>query len=162
MRSILTPLTFWVFVVWSCFVLGGSVYEAVVVVPLIASDPPRSLAATNPLLVVPERAGMFFWSTATPGLGLVALAALLTSFGTPRPQMNWRIASTGLLLIVVAVTLLYFRPTIVNLVVHHGGGQPDDVIAAQMRRWVMLNWMRVAAVAVSIGMGVRAFLLPIS
>ena len=160
MRSILTSLTIWVFVVWSCVVLGGSLYEAIAVWPLVASDPPRSLAATNQALAVPGRAGMFFWSWATPGLGLVALAALLTSFGTPRPNMTWRIASTVLLLIAVAATLLYFRPTIISLVVEHGGGRPDDEIAAQMRRWVVLNWVRITTLAVSVGMGVRALLLP--
>jgi len=160
MRSILTSLTFWVFVVWSCVVLGGSLYESVAVWPLVASDPPRSLAATDQVLDVAGRAGMFFWSWATPGLGLVALAALSTSFGTRRPHLTWRIASTVLLLIVIVATLLYFRPTIIRLVVDHGGGQPDDEIAAQMRQWVMFNWVRITAVAVSIGMGVRALLLP--
>jgi hypothetical protein len=63
------------------------------------------------------------------------------------------------LLVAIAATLLYFRPTIISLVVDHGGGQPDDEIAAQMRRWVMLNWVRMTAVAVSIGMVVRALLL---
>lgn len=159
MRSILTSLTFWAFVIWACVVLGGSLYEAVAVWPLVASDPPRSLAATNQVLAVPARAGMFFWSWATPGLGLIALAALLTSSGTPRPQMTWRIASTVLLLVAVAATLLYFRPTIISLVVGHGGGQPDNLVAAKMRQWVMLNWVRVAALAVSLGMGVRALLL---
>ncbi len=159
MRSILTSLTFWVFLVWSCVVLGGGLYEAIAVWPLVASDPPRSLAATNQVLDVASRAGMFFWSWATPGVGLVGLAALLTSFGTPRPLMTWRIASTVLLLVAVAATLLYFRPTIISLVVGHGGGQPDDVVAAQMRQWVMLNWVRTAALAISIGMGVRALLL---
>ncbi len=159
MRSILTSLTFWVFLVWSCIVLGGGLYEAVAVWPLVAADPPRSLAATNQVLDVAARAGMFYWSWATPGLGLVALAALLTSFGTPGPQKTWRIATTVLLLITVAATFLYFRPTIVSLVVNHGGGQPDNEIAAQMRRWVMFNWVRITAVAVSIGMGVRALLL---
>jgi hypothetical protein len=71
-------------------------------------------------------------------------------------------ASIGLLLTVVAATLLYFRPTIIDLVVNHGGGRPDDVIAAQVRQWVMLNWMREGAVAASIAMGVRALLLPMS
>ncbi len=160
MRSILTSLTFWVFLVWSCVVLGGGLYESVAVWPLVAADPPRSLAATNQVLAVPERAGMFFWSWATPGLGLVGLAALLTSFGTPRPHMTWRIASTVLMLVAVAATFLYFRPTIISLVVDHGGGQSDDEVAAQMRRWVMLNWVRATATAVSIGMGVRALLLP--
>jgi hypothetical protein len=162
MRAVLTSLTFWVFLVWSCVVLGGSLYESVAVWSLIAADPSRSLAATNQVLAVPERAGMFFWSWATPGLSLVGLAALLTSFGTPRPHITWRIASIVLMLVVVATTFLYFRPTIIGLVVGHGGGQPDDVIAAQMRHWVMLNQMREAVLAVSIVMGVRALLLSTS
>jgi hypothetical protein len=37
MRPILTSLTFLVFVVWSCVVLGGGLYEAVAVWPLVAS-----------------------------------------------------------------------------------------------------------------------------
>ncbi len=159
MRSILTTLTFWVFLVWSSVVLGGGLYEAIAVWPLVASDPPRSLAATNQVLDVASRAGMFFWSWATPGLGLVGLAALLTSFSTPPPLRTWRIASTVLLLVAVASTLLYFRPTIIGLVVGHGVGQPDDVIAARMHQWVILNWVRASAVAISVGMGVRALLL---
>jgi Domain of unknown function (DUF1772) len=160
MQSIFAPLTFRIFVVWSCLILGSSLYESVVVFPLIASNPPQSLAATNQVLAVPQRAGMSFWSWATPILGAVALAALLTSFGSPRPQMVWRIASASLVLMVVAATLLYFRPTIISLVINHGGGQPDDVIAAQMHRWVVLNWLRLASMAVSIGMAVRGFLPP--
>jgi hypothetical protein len=156
MRAILPTLTFWVFLVWSCLVLGAALYEAVAVWPLVASDPPESLAAANQ---VPARAGMFFWSWATPALGLFALAALFASFGTSRPYMTWRIASTLLLLLAVAATLLYFRPAIISLVVDHGGARPHDQIAAQMRRWVMLNWVRIAAVAASIGMGVHALLL---
>jgi hypothetical protein len=159
MRSILTSLTFWVSLVWSCVILGGSLYESTAVWSLVAADPSRSLAATNPVLAVPERAGAFFWSWATPGLGLVGLAALFTSFGTPRPQMTWRIVSIVLMLVVVVTTFLYFRPTIISLVVGHGGGQPDDVIAAQMRQWVMLNWARQTALAVSICMAVRALVL---
>jgi len=159
MRSILTSLTFSIFLVWACVVFGGGLYEAIAVWPLVAADPPHSLAATNQVLDVASRAGMFFWSWATPGLGLVALAALLTSFGTPGPHKTWRLASIVLLLITVATTFLYFRPTIVGLVVRHGGGLPDDVIAAQMRRWVMLNWVRASALGISIAMGVRALLL---
>ena len=129
MRSILTSLTFWIFLIWSCVSLGGGLYEAIAVWPLVAADPPRSLAATNQVLAVVGRAGMFFWSWTTPILGLVGLAALLTSFGTPLPHRTWRIASIMLLLGAVAATLLYFRPTIISLVVDHGGAQPDDEIS---------------------------------
>jgi len=162
MRLILASVTFWLFVVWSCFILGAGVYEALVVEPFWAGAAPTSLMASNPLLVVPERAGMVFWSTVTPGLGLVALAALLTSFGTPRPHMTWRIASTGLALFTILVTAVYFVPTIIKMVAHHGGGLPDDVVVAEVKRWVVLNWFRVAAMVVSIGMGIRALLLPMS
>lgn len=158
MRSTLASPIFCVFVIWSCLVLGGSLYEATAVWPLVASDPPRTLAATNPVLAVPSRAGMFFWSWVTPVLGLVALAALLTSFGTPRPRSTWRIASAALVLVAVAATLLYFRPTIVSLVVDGGGGRTADEIAADMHRWVMLNWLRVVTLAASIVIGARALL----
>jgi Domain of unknown function (DUF1772) len=160
MRSILPSVTFWVFVVWSCVVLGGSLYEAVAVWPVVAANLSQPLDSTNQLLTVPARAGMFFWSWATPGLGLVGLAGLLTSFSTPQPHRTWRIASTVLLLVIIAATLLYFRPTIISLVVDHGGGRTDGEIAAQMGRWVTFNWVRVTALAVSVGMGVRALLLP--
>lgn len=86
----------------------------------------------------------------------IALAAFFTSFLTPRRQMVWRLASTGLFLLTTFATRAYFRPSIINMVVYHGAGQTDDVLAASAKMWVSLNWVRAGAVAVSLGLGLRA------
>lgn len=162
MYSLFSSLALWAFVIGTAFILGAGLYEALVVVPFWAADAPRMLLENSPFLRVPIRSGHVFWPTVTPGLGIVALAALLTSFGLPQRQLTWRIAGTGLLLIVTAVTLAYFRPSIINMVVHHGAGRTADALAVDARTWVSLNWLRIAAVAVSLGMGLRALVLSLS
>jgi hypothetical protein len=96
----------------------------------------------------------------TPGLGIVAVAAFLTSFGMPQKEMIWRLAGTGLFLVMTIATLVYFRPSIINMVVHHGAGRSGDALATGAQMWVALNWLRIAVVAASLGMGLRALTLP--
>lgn len=156
----LSLVTLWIFVIGSGFILGAGIYEAVVVVPFWANGAPQSLMADNPLLRVPIRAGEAFWSVVTPALAIIALAALLTSFGTAHLHMVWRLAGTGLFLLTAIVTLTYFRPSVIQMV-HHGAGRMNQELVADAKRWVVLNWFRIGAVAASLAMGVRALLLPI-
>lgn len=158
MRSI-ASLTLWLFVIGTSFILGASLYEALVVVPFWAAGAPASLAEGNPLLQVHIRAGHVFWQYFTPALGLITLLALLTSFGAPPRLLAWRLAATGLLLAVVVATLVYFRPVIIGMVVNHGAGLTPEALAAEARRWVALNWVRDIAVAAALAMGIRALLL---
>lgn len=153
-------LTLWMFVIGAGFILGAALYEMLVVVPFWAGDAPQSLMEGNPFLRVPIRSGQVFWSVITPGLGIVALTAFLTSFGLPQKEMIWRLAGSGLFLVVTIVTLAYFRPSIIDMVVHHGAGRSGDALAAGARMWVALNWLRIAAVAASLGMGLRALTPP--
>jgi hypothetical protein len=110
----------------------------------------------NPFLRVPLRSGQVFWPIVTPGIGFVALAGFFTSFVAPRRQMVWRLAGTGLFLLTTVMTLTYFRPSIINMVVYHGAGRTDDVLAANAGMWVALNWLRIGAVLASVGLGIRA------
>ena len=153
-------LTLWMFVVGTGFILGAGLYEMLVVVPFWAGNAPQSLMEGNPFLRVPIRSGHVFWPVVTPCLGIIALAAFLSSFGMPQKEMIWRLAATGLLLVMTIVTLAYFRPSIINMVIHHGAGRSADVLAADAKMWVALNWVRIAAVAASLGMGLRALTLP--
>jgi hypothetical protein len=89
----------------------------------------------------------------------IALATLFTSFVTPRRHRAWRLASTGLFLLATLATLTYFRPSIINMVVYHGAGQTDHVLADNARMWAALNWVRIGAVVVSLGLGLRALTL---
>jgi hypothetical protein len=78
----------------------------------------------------------------------------------PQKEMIWRVAGTGLFLVVTIFTLAYFRPSIINMVVHHGAGRSDNALAAGAKMWVALNWLRIGAVVASLGMGLRALTLP--
>ena len=157
----IASVTLWLFVLGTALVLGAALYETLVVVPFWSDRAPASFSEANPLLQVQERAGHAFWQYYTPALGAIALAALVTSFGTPPRHMAWRVAASGLLVVVSIATLAYFRPALIGMIVDHGAGRAPETLAAEARRWVALNWVRVIAVAASLAMGVRALLLPI-
>lgn len=160
MRSI-SSVTLWLFIVGTAFILGAGVYETLVVVPFWSNGAPASLSEANPLLQVQIRAGYAFWQYYTPALALIALLALLTSFGAPARHLAWRLAATGMLILVSIGTLAYFRPVVIQMVVNHGAGRGPEALAAEARRWVGLNWVRIGAVAASLAMGIRALLLPL-
>ena len=160
MRSF-ASLTLWIFVIGTALILGAGLYENLVVVPFWSAGAPASLAKGNPLLQVQIRAGHAFWQYFTPALSLIALLALVTSFGAPPRHLLWRLAATGLILLVSVATLIYFRPAAIGMVVNHGAGLTPEALAAEARRWVALNWVRAIAVAASLAMGIRALLLPL-
>lgn len=157
----IASFTLWLFVIGTSLILGAGLYEALVVVPFWSAGAPASLAEGNPLLQVHVRAGHVFWQNFTPALGLTALLALLTSFGAPARHLAWRLAATGLMLLVSVATLVYFRPVLIGMVVNHGAGLTPETLTAEARRWVALDWVRTIAVATSLAMGIRALLLPL-
>jgi hypothetical protein len=136
----IAALTLWLFVIGTSLILGAGLYESLVVVPFWSAGAPASLAEGNPLLQVHIRAGQVFWQYFTPALGLIAVLALLTSFGAPPRHLAWRLAATGLLLLVSVATLLYFRPALIEMVVNHGAGLTPKALTAEVRRWVVLDW----------------------
>ena len=160
MRSI-ASLMLWLFVIGTSLILGAGLYEALVVVPFWSVGAPASLAEGNPLLQVHVRAGHVFWQYFTPVLGLITLLAMLTSFGAPLRHLAWRLAATGLMLLVSIATLVYFRPVLIGMLINHGAGLTPEALAAEARRWVALDWVRDIAVAASLAMGIRALLLPL-
>jgi hypothetical protein len=86
---------------------------------------------------------------------------MLTSFGTPPRHLAWRLAATGLMLLVSIATLVYFRPVLIGMLINHGAGLTPEALAGEARRWVALDWVRDIAVAASLAMGIRALLLPL-
>jgi len=51
--------------------------------------------------------------------------------------------------VVVAWTLVYFRPTIQRLLEDGGTSTPAARLQSEARRWIQLNWVRVALVVIS-------------
>lgn len=137
-------ITLWLFVIALGLDLGAGMYEARIVVPLWATGVPATLAAGNPFARVAIDAGMNFWKYMTSTVAILALAALVFGLRTPSPERTWRIIATVLELCVVAMTLFYFRPTLVRLFMGHGAGLSESVLTSTVHRWVLLSRVRIA------------------
>jgi hypothetical protein len=77
--------------------------------------------------------------------GLVALVVALRA-GSPAVSL---IVSAACAVLAVVWTVLYFRPTIVRFLEAGGGTTPVERLQSEVRRWALLNVIRVAMVAVS-------------
>jgi hypothetical protein len=113
------------------------------VVPLWAEGIPETLASNNPFARVAIDAGIRFWAYMTSTVGIVALVALVVGFGMPPTQRAWQTFAALAELAIVAMTLLYFRPTLIRLFVDHGVGLSTAALAATVDRWVTLNRVRI-------------------
>lgn len=143
-KDIAARSTLWLFVIALGLDLGAGIYEARVVVPLWAEGVPETLAAGNPYGRVAVTAGIHFWAYLTSIVAVLSVVALVFGVIAPEPRRKWQIFSAVAELTVVAMTLLYFRPTLVMLFLGHGAGLSASAIAATVGRWVM--WSRVPIV----------------
>jgi hypothetical protein len=137
-------IAIWLFVIALGIDLGAGIYEARIVVPLWASGVPGTLAEGNPFARVAIDAGMRFWAYVTSAVALLAILSLLSGFVAPAAQRAWQTFASLLELVAVAMTLLYFRPTLVRLFMGHGVGLSAETIAFTVHRWVLWSKIRIA------------------
>src|SRR5690348_15998113 len=137
-------ITLWLFVIALGLDLGAGLYEARIVVPLWAGGIPETLAEGNPFARVAIGAGMRFWAYVTSVVALLAVLALLFGLRTPAVQRAWRTFAAIAELGAIAMTLLYFRPTLVRLFMGHGAGLSEAAIHSTVRRWVFWSRFRIA------------------
>jgi hypothetical protein len=139
----------WLFVIALGLDLGAGLYEARIVVPLWAGGVPDTLAAGNPYARVAIDAGMRFWAYVTSTVAILAVLAVIGGVFAPAPQRVWQMAAAALELVAVAMTLLYFRPTLVRLFMGHGAGLPPAAIVSTVHEWVALSRVRIVISAVA-------------
>jgi hypothetical protein len=144
----MTPYTIalWFYSVFSSLVFGASVYETLVVHPAWSRQPPESFAGFVGVPISRMNIAAF-WKPVAPLFALSSLVALALAFkaGTQGAPL---IASSSCAVLVVAWTLVYFRPTVERFLAG-GGNTPADRLRSEARRWVRLNWIRTALVAVA-------------
>lgn len=137
----------WLYLAMASLVFGATVYEALVVHPAWSRKPPESFAAFmgTPLGRMNIAA---FWMPVAPLFALSAIVSVAVAAiqGTPNLML---IVSAACAVIAVAWTLAYFRPTVTRLLEQQGGNAPAERLQAETRRWIALNWIRVALVVVS-------------
>jgi len=143
----LTTAVLWFYGLMASLVLGASVYETLVVHPAWSRKPPESLRGFSDPPVSRMNIPLF-WKPVAPLYALSALAALGTAFLAGRQGVALFV-SAACAVIGVGWTLRYFRPTIERFLLSSGGDAPAERLQREVRRWIGLNWIRVALVAVS-------------
>ena len=137
----------WLYAVMASLVLGASLYESLVVHPAWSRKPPESfvgfVGAPVSRMNIPA-----FWIPVAPLYALSSLGALAAALWAGRLTMPLTV-SAACALSGVVWTLVYFRPTIGRFLETGGGNTPAKRLQSEARRWILLNWIRVAMVAVS-------------
>ena len=137
----------WLYAVMASLVLGASLYESLVVHPAWSRKPPESfvgfVGAPISRMNIPA-----FWVPVAPLYALSSLGALAVALWAGSLTMPLTV-SAACAVSGVVWTLVYFRPTIGRFLETGGGNTPAKRLQSEARRWIVLNWIRVAMVAVS-------------
>ena len=143
----MTLYVLWLYVVMASIVLGASVYESLVVHPAWSRKPPESfvgfMGAPVSRMNLPA-----FWKPVAPLYALSGLGALAVASRSGSPPVPLGV-SVACAVAVVVWTLVYFRRNIERFLETGGRNTPAERLQSEVRRWVLLNWIRVAMVAVS-------------
>jgi hypothetical protein len=154
----------WLFVISLGIEIGAGLYETLVVMPVWSAAPPDSVTAyyqhnaANPQFAL--NAGGRFWIFATPLVGLLALATLLSGLRTSPQHRKWRMAGTILALVVVLFTFAWFVPNIIRLHSKDVMAMSSDEVTNVTNWWVGLNWVRVVMVSAALLSALRALSIP--
>jgi hypothetical protein len=137
----------WLYTTMASVVLGAGVYESFVVHPAWSRKPPESFVwfMGTPVSRMNIAA---FWIAAVPLYALSGLGAWIAALSAGRATRPLTV-SAACAVSAVAWTLFYFRPAIHRFLDLGGGNAPSERLRSEARRWVLLNGIRIALVAVS-------------
>lgn len=144
-------------------IVGAKLFDLVVLAGAWSADPPRSLAMMPYGAAWPVDTGVFFIPFSA-ALLFASFGALIAGWRTPwRYRWLLCIPSLGVLALLV-LTVLAFWPMNAALWGHAIASQHDILTDAQAidmaRRWVALDWLRVAGGVAAFVAALRALTLP--
>ena len=138
----MSEILLWAFVVMVGILTGGGLFERAVLVHVWSSDPPDSVRSWNAnpkyALDPPRR---FFMYVTLPVMVLTPWNAF-NAWRSDGPERFWLLLSTGLVVLVIAVTVGYFAPLMLALTERKGEGMDSDTIVRKVRAWVTLQYFR--------------------
>ena len=134
----------WFYSVMGSMVFGAGMYESFVVHPAWSRNPPESLVGFGGSRMNPKG----FWAPMIPLYGLSALGALAVALSAGSRDVRL-ILSVVCAVSALAWTLVYFRPNVHRFLDDGGGNTPAGRLQSETQRWVRLNWIRIALVAIS-------------
>ena len=162
-RQRITRAFLWLAVLTGGPLLGAKLFDLLVLAGAWSANPPASLAMMPYGKTWPVDTGAFFIPFSAAML-VAGFGALIAGWRTPwRYRWLLCVPSIGILLLLV-LTVVAFWPMNAALY-YHGIASPKDTISdaqsiAMARRWVALDWVRVAGAAAAFVAPMRALALP--
>src|ERR1051325_9708554 len=100
-----------------CLILGletgAGFYEARVVIPLWSASVEAARNWNVGTIYVVD--GAHFFAFFTPLLLLTTIATLIVGWNAPQPVRKWLLVSTGIIVILIISTFIYFLPTLIAI-----------------------------------------------
>lgn len=144
----------WLFVIAAGILLGGSIFEGVVLTPMWSHDLPDSVRQW-------QHGGVqaTFFAVATPLYGLLSIALIAVSFGMPPAQKKWSLVAGVLGFAVIIMTFAFFLPILQQTEFNQGAGLSGEEITRLVTRFKTWHWGRWATISISWLSGLRALSL---
>lgn len=162
-RENITRAFLWLAVLAGGPLLGAKLFDLLVLASAWSADPPASLAMMPYGKTWPVDTGAFFIPFSA-GMLVAGFGALVAGWRTPW-HYRWLLClpSIGIFLLLI-LTVVAFWPMNAALY-YHGIGSPKDMITdmqsiAMTRRWVALDWLRVAGATAAFVAPLRALTMP--
>jgi hypothetical protein len=156
-RSITAQVVLWLFVLSAGILLGGSIFEGIVLTPLWAGSLPESVTQWQHGSIQ----GKFF-RIATPFYALFSLALVIVAWWMPPRQRMWAVAAGLCGILVIIATFLFFLPILNKTQATRGAGLSGEEITTLVNRFITWHWLRWAAIIGSWTAGLRALSLSAS
>ncbi|HEX8456417.1 MAG TPA: hypothetical protein VF656_03770 [Pyrinomonadaceae bacterium] len=153
-RSIVTQTVLWLFVLSAGILLGGSIFEGVVLTPLWAGSLPESVARWQYGSIQSR-----FFMVATPLYGLFSLALVIASWWMPTRQRKCALVAGLSGIVVIAATSLFFLPILQKTQATRGAGLSGEEITRLVNQFKTWHWGRWALIIISWLAGLRALSL---
>ena len=150
--AMITRIILWLWVIFAGLLLGGAIYETLVILPLWGGSPPESVMQWPYGLVQFK-----FFGWVTPCYGVLSL--LLIVFGS-RASANirkWALLAGASGAIVVIWTFLFFVPILQVTEANRGAGLSGEEITRLVTQWSNWNFLRMAILLGGWLSGLKAF-----
>ncbi len=159
--SRLSQIFLWLFVIFLSVSIGAGIYETLVVWPADFGAPPQSIWTLSDFwrehANLRPNSGLRFWIFLTPVTGLLALINVIFALRSSGRYRSWLLLASVPTVIVIAITFIYFVPTLGVIWTSQRTGLSGEEVAAKVHMWVALNWLRTVIMTIAWLFLLRAF-----
>ena len=162
-RERVTRILLWIAVLAWGILLGGKLFDHVVLVRAWSASPPESLSLLPYGSRYPVDTGEYFFPSSV-ALLVCSFGIFIAGWKTPLQYRVWLFLPAAMLLVTLVFTVYWFWPAN-GALWRVAKGLPDAIqdrstIIALTRKWVFYDWLRILAGAIGLISSVRAISVP--